>query len=167
MITYEFPSRWIFYDLKPVLTQLAEAKASVMALRDMPCQKDWANELQIMQLKREVAGTSRIEGAEFTDRELDAALNESPEALLTRSQKQAAAALKAYKWIEKLPDDHPIDEKLILEIHRLMVSGADDDHCPPGRIRQRDQNVNFGAPKHRGATGGEECQSAFCGRKQL
>jgi len=66
--------------------------------------------LQEIQLKREVAGTSRIEGADFTDRELDAALKqETTEQLLTRSQKQAHAAMKAYKWIVTLPKDRPID----------------------------------------------------------
>jgi hypothetical protein len=34
----------------------------------------FANRLQAMELKREVAGTSKIEGADFTDRELDEAL---------------------------------------------------------------------------------------------
>ncbi|HHN73787.1 MAG TPA: hypothetical protein ENK10_01015, partial [Acidobacteria bacterium] len=36
-----------------------------------------------------------------------------------------------------------------------------DDHCPPGRLRGRDENVTFGAPRHRGATGGQECEMAF------
>ena len=37
-----------------------------------------------------------------------------------------------------------------------VITGADDDHCPPGRVRSRDENVTFGSPKHRGVTGGEE-----------
>jgi Fic family protein len=49
----------------------------------------------------------------------------------------------------------------VLEIHRRIVTGADDDHCPPGRLRERDQNVTFGVPRHRGAEGGSECAAAF------
>jgi Fic family protein len=114
-----------------------------------------------MELKREVAGTSKIEGAEFTERELDAAMNESPQQLLTRSQRQAHAAVQAYRWIASLPDDRPIDSNLICEIHRRVVVGADDDHCAPGQIRQQDMNVNFGSPRHRGVDGGAECARCF------
>jgi Fic family protein len=39
--------------------------------------------------------------------------------------------------------------------------GADEDHCAPGKLRERDENVDFGSPRHRGAEGGEECKRAF------
>ena len=70
---------------------LVEAKARVQALTDLPYQRSWVEELQAIQLKREVAGTSRIEGADFTERELDAALSETPDERFTRSQRQARA----------------------------------------------------------------------------
>jgi Fic family protein len=114
-----------------------------------------------MELKREVAGTSRIEGADFSDRELDEALKDTPEELLTRSQRQAHAAVQTYRWIAKLPDDRPIDSELIYDIHRRIVTGADDDHCPPGRLRELDQNVSFGQPRHLGVQGGEVCGETF------
>lgn len=79
----------------------------------------------------------------------------------TRSQKQANAALRAYKWIATIDDGVPINEDLICDIHRLVVTDCDDDHCPPGKIRRADQNVSFGVPKHRGAIGGKECAEAF------
>lgn len=140
---------------------LTEAKAAMLALTQIPYQRSWADELQRIQLKREVAGTSRIEGAEFTEKELDAALRQTPEQLETRSQRQAATAVAAYRWISQLPGDQPVDEALICEIHRRLVTGCDDDHCPPGQIRTRDQNVTFGTPRHRGADGGDECCRAF------
>lgn len=161
MIAYRLPEQWIRYDPLHLLNELVAAKAAVLALTTIPAQRTWAEELQVVQLKREVAGTSRIEGADFTDRELDAALQESPEQLHTRSQRQAACAVAAYRWITKLPNDRPIDEELVCEIHRLIITGSDEDHCPPGRIRERDQNVNFGVPRHRGASGGPECAEAF------
>ncbi len=161
MIYYQTPKNWIKYDMLAVATELVEAKSVVLALQQMPYQRSWVEALQQIQLKREVAGTSRIEGAEFTDRELDDALKESPEQLQTRAQRQAHAASQAYRWMTKLRDDLPLNRDLICEIHRRIVSGADDDHCPPGQIRQRDENVNFGTPRHRGAEGGDECNRAF------
>ena len=161
MILYEIPKNWINYNILEILPDLVDARAAVLALTEIPSQRSWAEKLQVMQLKREVAGTSRIEGADFTERELDAAMKESPEQLQTRSQKQAAAAVKTYKWIAGLEDGRPITSELICEIHHMLIVGADDDHCPPGKIRGKDQNVNFGVPRHRGAAGGKECEKVF------
>ncbi|MEK6664999.1 MAG: Fic family protein [candidate division NC10 bacterium] len=161
MIRYETPGNWIRYDGPALTNALAEAKSVVLSLKTVPYQRRWVERLQQMELKREVAGTSRIEGAEFTERELDAAMRETPEQLVTRSQRQAHAAVKTYRWISKLPHDRPVTVELICAIHRQIVSGADDDHCPPGQLRERDQNVNFGSPRHRGAEGGQECERAF------
>lgn len=163
MIKYEIPRDWIKYDIQALVGALTEAKAAMLALSGIPHQKSWLEELQILQLKREVAGTSRIEGAEFTEREFEAALKETADQLQTRSQRQAHAAMATYRWLAEVPKDRPVTCEFIREIHRRMVKGADDDHCPPGEIRKRDQNVNFGVPRHRGAEGGDECAQAFAG----
>ena len=154
---YTIPQNWICYETMSLLDELMGAKAAMLALTQIPYQRSWAEELQKIQLKREVAGTSRIEGAEFTERELDAAMRETPEQLETRSQRQAAAAVATYRWIAQLPGDRPVDEALVFEVHRRIVAGCDDDHCPPGKLRGRDENVTFGSPRHRGAAGGDEC----------
>src|SRR5262245_19665187 len=132
MIRYQKPAIWIRYDRQEIAEELMQARAAILALTQIPYQRSWAEKLQQVQLKREVAGTSRIEGAEFTERELDAAMREFPAQLATRSQKQAAAAVAAYRWIATLESDRTIDEALIREVHRRMVTGCDDDHCPPG-----------------------------------
>ncbi len=163
MIKYEIPSDWAKYSKSSIVTELVEAKTAIQTLKNMPYQRSWVENLQQMELKREVAGTSRIEGADFTEKEFEDAIKDSPEELITRSQKQAHAAMKTYKWIATIPDDRPIDADLILEIHRKIVTGADDDHCPPGQLRTRDDNVTFGQPRHRGASGGDECRRAFEG----
>ncbi len=160
-ISYKVPKRWIAYDPLAISADLVEAKAAVLALRTIPYQRAWVESLQQMELKREVAGTSRIEGAVFTERELEMALKESPAQLETRSQRQAHAAVKTYRWIAELPEDMPVDEKMIRAIHFRIVSGADEDHCPPGELRKADQNVIFGAPRHRGIEGGAECHATF------
>lgn len=162
VIRYEIPDRWVKYDGLALVSELTEAKAAVMSLTTIPYQRSWAEALQEMELKREVAGTSRIEGADFTEQELDEALqDETPAERLSRSQRQARSAKTAYRWIAELPNERPIDGDLIRGVHRLIVTGCDDDHCPPGRMRGPDQNVTFGQPRHRGAVGGEECRAAF------
>jgi len=161
MIRYSAPTNWIQYDGPALTNVLTEAKAAVLSLRTVPYQRRWVEALQHIELKREVAGTSRIEGAEFTERELEAAMKETPEQLVTRSQRQAHAAVKTYRWIGTVPRDKPINQELINAIHRKIVTDADDDHCPPGQVRERDQNVHFGVPRHRGVEGGDECAKAF------
>jgi len=156
VIGYEIPAHWIKYDRLLIAQELSVAKSVVLALQRMPCQGAWVKILQQIHLKQEVAGTSRIEGAVFTEKELEAVLKETHEQHFTSSQKQAHAAARAYRWIGTLPADRPVDSGLIREIHREIVTGADDDHCPPGEIRRRDQNVEFGTPRHRGVEGGEE-----------
>jgi Fic family protein len=162
-ILYTEPRHWLEYDLLSVTTALIGAKSAVQSLTTVPYQRDWVERLQQIQLKMEVAGTSRIEGADFTDQELESALRpeQSTEQLLTRSQRQAHAATVAYRWISELPPDYPISLGLICDIHARIVTGCDDDLCPPGKIRAADHNVTFGQPRHRGSTGGAQCQSAI------
>ena len=85
MIPYRKPTNWIAYDAREITAALVEAKSTVLSLSTVPYQRAWVEKLQMIELKREVAGTSKIEGAEFTDRELDVALNETPQQLLTRA----------------------------------------------------------------------------------
>lgn len=161
-VRYEIPTNWIRYDLVALVNELTEAKAAILSLTAIPYRRAWAEKLQAIELKREVAGTSKIEGADFTDRELDLALeDETPTEALNRSQRQARSAKTAYSWIANLPPDRPITEDLILEVHRRIVTGCDEDHCPPGEIRGADHNVTYGRPRHRGAEGGKECAEAF------
>ena len=161
MIKYTTPNNWVKYSFAEVANALLAARAAILSLTNMPYQRSWIDQLQVVQLKREVAGTSRIEGADFTDKELDAAMAESPDRLATRSQRQAAAAVRTYRWIAQLPPDRPIDGELIREVHRMIIAGADDDHCPPGELRRQGVNVTFGVSPHRGAEGGSECETAF------
>jgi Fic family protein len=162
VVQYALPSRWIKYQKAEIFQELTDAKAAVLVLKTIPFQRRWVEELQKIQLKMEVAGTSRIEGADFAANELEVAMKaETPEQLRTRSQKQANAAVRTYKWIAGILDDVPVNEQLICSVHKLIVTDCDDDHCPPGAVRWDDQNVTFGSPKHRGAIGGKDCEKAF------
>lgn len=161
-IRYELPASFIVYDWKPVVPHLIDAKAAVQALVNTPFQRSWVESLQDLQLKMEVAGTSRIEGAEFSDEEFEEAVSprEAIDAHFTRSQRQASRAMETYRWIAQLPQDKPITLGLVQEIHASLVRGCDDDHCPPGVLRRLDENVTFGIPRHRGCEGGPECERA-------
>jgi len=87
MIKYLLPDNWIKYNPTRILENLTKAQSAVLSLTNIPYQRSWVDQLQIVQLKKEIAGTSRIEGADFTDKELEAAMQETPEQLFSRSQK--------------------------------------------------------------------------------
>ena len=161
-IQYALPTAWSRYDRGAVMEPLLNAKAEILALQAIPFQRRWVAELQNVHLKMEAAGTSRIEGADFTANELDEAMRaETPEQLRTRSQRQANAAARTYREIAHMPDDRPVTVDLIREIHRSIVRGCDDDHCEPGVLRKADHNVTFGMPRHRGVAGGKPCAEAL------
>lgn len=162
VIKYKTPDNWIKYDVSSIASKLLEAATLVKTLSSMPYKLEWVEELREMQLRREVSGTTRIEGAEFTQREFDLAVSEeSPEDMRSRSQRQVNSAMRTYRWIAALDENIPVDGKLILKIHAMMVRGADDDHCEPGVLRREDENVTFGSPLQRGSEGGTECKEAF------
>src|SRR5262245_37208955 len=109
-VIYQAPDHWIKYDPSEIVDELTAAKAAVLTLTSIPFQRSWAERLQEMELKREVAGTSKIEGADFTDKELDDALSgDAKDQDMTRSQRQARAAVNTYRWIARLPADLPIN----------------------------------------------------------
>jgi Fic family protein len=161
-INYVLPDNWLHFQSGAIQSELTEAKAHILALQHIPFQRRWVKELQEVQLKLEVGGSSQIEGADFAANELEIAVKaETPEQLLTRSQKQAHALSETYRWIAKLPNDLPISVELICDIHRRIVTGCDDDHCAPGTLRAGDSQVTFGVPVHRGALAGEQCAEAL------
>ena len=114
-------------------------------------------------MRLEAAGTSRIEGAEFTQREQEEALapNVPHYDALTRSQRQLRCADSTYRWLQTQPTERPVTSDFIFGIHRRIVTGCDDDHCEPGALRPGGWNVTFGTPTCRGAEGGTECRVAF------
>ena len=160
---YAPPHRWIYYDKVAILDQLVEAKTASGVLRQLPFLPQWIETVHQEQLRLEAAGTSRIEGAEFTPQEENEAL--SPDAGnrtdLTHSQRQLRAAEATYKWIASQPPDRPVNCDFVLEVHRRIVTGCDDDHCEPGALREHGYNVTFGSPRCRGAEGGDGCQDTF------
>ena len=162
---YVQPTRWIRYDPGAILEPLVDAKSAARLLNELPYLSQWVEQIHEEQLRLEAAGTSRIEGAEFNDQEQTEALRTSvsSDVVLTRSQRQLRAADSTYRWIRSIPTDRRLEAETILEIHRRMVTGCDDDRCEPGRVRGPDHNVTFGEPCCRGAEGGKDCLSAFDG----
>ena len=160
---YFVPQRWLRYDGAAIAGALIEAKTAAGVLIRLPYLPQWIEQVHEEQLRLEAVGTTRIEGAEFTQREQDEAL--APEAStrtdLTRSQRQLRSANAAYRWIRSQPAARPVTPGLVLDIHRRIVTGCDDDHCEPGALRRSGANVTFGNPVCRGAEGGDELAAAF------
>ncbi len=159
---YVLPRQWIRYDGSAILDLLVAAKAAATVLRRMPYLPQWISDVHEEQLRLEAEGTSRIEGAEFDEAEKEQAI--APDAImseLTRSQRQLRSAESVYRWLGSLSPDRLVNEKFILDVHRRIVTGCDDDHSEPGALRPAGWNVTFGMPKCRGAAGGDECLAAF------
>ena len=162
---YIVPRRWVHYDPSAVFHLLIEARTAGGVLGRMPHLPQWIEQAHEEQLRLEAAGTSRIEGAEFTQREQDEALAPAPTRTtkLSHSQRQLRAADATYRWLRSRPAGQPVSADFIREIHRRIVTGCDDDHCEPGGTRPDGWNVTFGTPRCRGAEGGRECRAAFDG----
>ena len=162
---YTLPERWVSYDSAAILDRLVEARSAAGVLNRLPYLQQWIAQVHEEQLRLEAAGTSRIEGAEFSDQEQEIALASQipPHVDLTRSQRQLRAADATYRWLRSQPTDRPITPDFVLDIHRRMVTGCDDDRCEPGALRPTDWNVTFGTPRCRGAEGGDPCRAAFSG----
>ena len=160
---YAPPNHWIHYDKTAIFDQLIAAKTAAGVLSRLPHLPQWIEAVHQEQLRLEAAGTSRIEGAEFTPQEENEAL--APAAVyrtdLTHSQRQLRSAEATYQWLASQQAERPINREFVLDVHRRIVTGCDDDHCEPGALRGFDQNVNFGTPRCRGAEGGEICSVAF------
>ena len=160
---YFVPQRWLRYDGVAIAGPLVEAKTAAGVLNRLPYLPQWIEQAHEEQLRLEAVGTTRIEGAEFTQLEQDEALapDASMRTELTHSQRQLRAANATYHWLRSLPANQPVAAQLVLDIHRRIVTGCDDDHCEPGALRRSGANVTFGNPVCRGAEGGDELAAAF------
>ena len=163
MSRYIRPQQWIRFDAAAIMEPLIAAKTAAGILGGLPYLPQWIAQVHEEQLRLEAVGTSRIEGAEFTQREQDEAL--APGATtrddLTHSQRQLRAAEAAYRWLRSQPADRPVNDEFMRDVHRRFVTGCDDDNCEPGALRPAGWNVTFGTPQCRGVEGGDDCRSAF------
>ena len=160
---YAVPRQWARYNSAAIAQALVEARTAAGVLARLPYLQQWIEQAHEEQLRLEAVGTSRIEGAEFTPREQDEALapNAYERTGLTHSQRQLRSADATYRWLRSLPAGRPATAELVLDIHRRIVTGCDDDHCEPGALRRAGSNVTFGRPVCRGAEGGAELAEAF------
>ena len=160
---YHVPRQWLRYNVAALVTPLVEARTAAGVLNRMPYLHRWIEQIHEEQLRLEAVGTSRIEGAEFTQPEQDEALalDVVPHTGLTHSQRQLRAAAETYRWLRMGRANRPITAEFVLDIHRRIVTGCDDDHCEPGALRRPGANVTFGRPVCRGAEGGAELSDAF------
>ncbi len=160
---YVVPQRWLRYNSAAITGLLVDAKTAAGVLNRLPYLPQWIEQALEEQLRLEAVGTTRIEGAEFTERERDEALaaGAGTRTGLTHSQRQLRAANTTYRWLREQPAERPVTKELVLDIHRRIVTGCDDDHCEPGALRRAGSNVTFGSPVCRGAEGGPDLADAF------
>ena len=160
---YAVPQQWMRYDAAALMDLLVRAKTAAGVLNQMPYLPRWIDQVHEEQLRLEAAGTSRIEGAQFTQREQEEALAPDAAVLtdLTRSQRQLRSADATYRWLRSQPSEQPVTSEFILNIHRRIVTGCDDDRCQPGGLRSDGWNVTFGTLRCRGVEGGHGCRAAF------
>ena len=157
------PQDWINYRVLEVAKPLVQARTASGILNQLPYLPSWFEQVLEEQLRLEAAGTTRIEGAVFSSQEEEEALAADMDSVagMTHSQRQLRAAYGTYRWINSVPADRPVDAGLILEIHRRIVTGCDDDHCEPGALRRTGVEANFGSPVCRGAESGQGLTAAF------
>ena len=160
---YAVPQLWIGYNAATLLDLLIQARTAAGVLNRMPYLPQWIEQVHEEQLRLEAAGTSRIEGAVFTQREQEEALAPDAPARfdMTRSQRQLRSADATCRWLRSQPAGQPVTSEFILAIHRRIVTGCDDDRCQPGGLRPEGWNVTFGTPRCRGVEGGQGCRAAF------
>ena len=151
------------YNLSEVAMPLVQAKTSAGVLNRLPYLYQWIEQVHEEQLRLEAVGTTRIEGAQFSVRQQEEVLSSdtAPASSLTHSQRQLRAANDTYRWLRSVEPSRLINTDFVLDIHRRIVTGCDDDRCEPGKLRRDGDNVTFGNPVCRGAIGGPELSNAF------
>ena len=162
---FHVPQQWVRYNLSEVDMPLVEAKTSAGVLNRLPYLHRWIEQVHEEQLRLEAVGTTRIEGAQFSVRQQEEVLSSdtAPASSLTHSQRQLRAANDTYRWLRSVEPSRLINTDFVLDIHRRIVTGCDDDRCEPGKLRRDGDNVTFGNPVCRGAIGGPELSNAFNG----
>ena len=160
---FHVPQQWVRYNLSEVDMPLVEAKTSAGVLNRLPYLHNWIEQVHEEQLRLEAVGTTRIEGAQFSVRQQEEVLSSdtAPASSLTHSQRQLRAANDTYRWLRSVEPSRLINTDFVLDIHRRIVTGCDDDRCEPGKLRRDGDNVTFGNPVCRGAIGGPELSNAF------
>lgn len=159
---YKIPDSFVKYHQDEVDKSLRETNKILSALKQIYnlYPPNLKKDFQSQKFKRELSSTSRIEGAEFTEEELDNIFNQpntSAEEGETRSQKELINLKKTYEWLVDIPEKL-LTEDLIFETHKKIIKGIGGSEI--GKVRTSN-NVTFGMPAHRGAEGGKECQQAF------
>jgi hypothetical protein len=146
-LKYRLPEDWFLYDAGAILKGVTEAQEVAFAFCEMPFEQPWLDGASRCALDAEVEGTCRGRaGGE----------NEVP------PDAEAAGVRAAYDWVSSLPGGIPVDEPLILDIHRRLEihRRLHTSESGSGSFRGKDDQVYFGEPLQRGAKGGRECQEA-------
>jgi Fic family protein len=127
---------------------ISEADRAISELVGISCNLRNPNLLIAPFKQREAVLSSRIEGTQTTMSDLLAyQLREAPLPGFDHSyapvsdNKEVLNYVKAIDWGISAIQDHPIDEALILELHRIMLTGARGEHATPGHFRNEQNYI--------------------------
>ena len=141
-------------DSRQIIESLARIHALADVIRGIPIPPSAQQRLDRLNILRAVQGTTGIEGAEFTEEELERILDTDRDAPALeggreREEREARNA-DALMWhvaefVRGNPAE-PISEPLILRFHRILTEGIDYPHNEPGRYRSHPVTVGYYRP---------------------
>ena len=128
-----------------LLRKLARAQALADVIREIPVPPRVQQRLHRLNVLRAVRGTAAIEGNELSATEVQRIADAPPgEQVLGAGREteelEARNAYECMRFIAATLDeqpDTPFSADLLLELHRRMTAGIDDDRVRPGRFRER------------------------------
>lgn len=155
---FEFKLR---FDANKLRDEIVNIEAFRLSLSKLILPQKWRNDLQRLHIVRAVHGTTAIEGNPLAEAEVAKQFKRKKSRKPTDEvHRQTANAADAFRWIEReFASSRPIVLQDLLEIHRLLTTGCDENDNVPGRLRASGHQVTVGSETlggvHRAPPGGE------------
>ena len=130
-------------DATGLFSDLIAIEAYKEAAINLVLPPDWRFQLDRLNRVRAVYGTTVLEGNSLSEAEVSQQMDiaESPEEAAkrkaTKEQQQIRNAGRGQNWVKSRfsPDHAPLSIPDVLQMHRLITAGSDEDHNTPGAFR--------------------------------
>ncbi len=138
-------------------SDLIQIEAYKEAALNLVLPSDWKEQLDQLNRVRAVHGTTAVEGNPLSEAEVSRLLTVTSDESSTQSreEKQVRNAGFAQDWVRQrfTPGSRPLQLSDILQMHRLVTRGSDEDDNVPGELRSHPVVVGTKAlgGVHRGA----------------
>ena len=143
--------------LENQFSNLIQTEANKEAALNLVLPSDWKEQLDQLNRVRAVHGTTAVEGNPLSEAEVSRLLATSSDehATQSREEKQVRNAGSAQDWVRQrfTPGSRPLHLSDIMQLHRLVTHGSDEDNNVPGELRTHPVVVGTKAlgGVHRGA----------------